>query len=265
MKKFLLAVCTSTPSVKGSYTALFILMLTVPVFSQVEQTDKTPIATPFHKWEVGFDLKPLFRSDEPYNVLGKWHFTERKAVRVGLGTANWSKATDSFNIVGYKVAIVNGISDKTYEYYEIKNSNTNKFDWEAKIGYQYKLKEGSTTVYTATDLSFARQRVEFLKNGVIAGPDYPAKPFEGHDPLSNLYSKATRYRFIQSLGLEYFFNKNLSISAEISTYIEFTSYYFTKMELPYSDIFYSREQHGGGSTRNFHFQPFAGLYLNYHF
>ena len=101
MKKLLMTLCASTPSVKGIYTALFILILSTSAFAQFELKDTTH-NIPFHKWEVSVDLKPLFRSDEPYNLFVKRYLTETKVLRFRLSAFNIQFHDDSLNIVETK-------------------------------------------------------------------------------------------------------------------------------------------------------------------
>jgi hypothetical protein len=263
MKKFLLAVCTSTPSVKGIYTALFILMLTIPVFSQVEQTDKTPIAAPFHKWEVGFDLKPLFRSDEPYNVLGKWHFTERKAVRVGLGTTNWSKMVDSFDIQENKVTNNN---QNQVQYAQLTRNNSKKRRYDVKIGYQYEFRQGKIGIYTATDFNWLRETVDFLTPYQYGG-GVPGlfEPFVGYQSIVYIVNKKTTYSLIQSLGFKYNVNSYLSCSFETCLIGKYVRFYYRKGENPYLDVDYTKYTIKGGHETLLDFKPVMGLFINYHF
>ena len=141
MKKFLLTLCVSTPSVKpslltvkGIYTALFILILTTTASAQIELKDNTT-AVPFHKWEVGVDLKPLFRSDEPYNIFVKRYLTERQALRLGLFSSNTQLYDDSLDILARKT--VNG--EWVNEYFQVKRNNYKSFGFEIKaLGFRKK-------------------------------------------------------------------------------------------------------------------------------
>jgi hypothetical protein len=263
MKKFRLAVCTSTPPLKGIYTALFILTLAVPVFSQVEQTDKTPIAAPFHKWEVGFDLKPLFRSDEPYNVLGKWHFTERKAVRIGLGTANWSKSNDTFSIEESKLD--NNL--KTIQYSQSTHNNAKKMNWNIKIGYQYEFNQGKITVYAATDFDWSKETLDFntpleIRGGLPGLVD----SFSGYQSIWYIANRKNIYSIVQSLGFKYTLNSYISCAFETSLIGQYLTFDYGTNENPYYlKTGYLKATSTKGNDTQLIFKPLMGLFINYHF
>lgn len=275
MKKFLLAACVSTPSVKGIYTALFILMLTLPVFSQVEQTDKTPIAAPFQKWEVGFDLKPLFRSDEPYNVLGKWHFTERKAVRFGLGIANSTASTDSVSLFNQDFTRIT--SNAVLQYREVHPKQNKKKNGQFSIGYQYSIiNNNKISFYSATDISYKQEQEDFnIFGGATFFSNYylldsvKSNIFSNKASLISLEYKSEVYGISQIIGFTYRFNNYLSLSSEFAVIFNRTHYTVSKYERiagNSSAVFYTNSEFkSSGTTDDFSLKPLMGLYLNYHF
>ena len=268
MKKFLLTLCASTPTVtpslltvKGIYTALFILILTTTASAQIELKDNTA-AVPFYKWEVGLDLKPLFRSDEPYNVMAKWHFTERKALRFGLGTNNWSKTNDTLLI--YEYLFDN--NQRTDQYLQLAHLDDKKVNWDIKIGYQYQFKQGKISLYTATDLNWIKQTLDFsIPVQVVSGHKGTMPPFLGYQSVFFIYNRKTTYSLIQSLGFKYTINNFLSCSFETSLIGQYVEFVYDTAENPYVDVSYTKRNTKGGHGTYASFKPLMGLFLNYHF
>ena len=263
MKKFLLSGCVCTPSVKGIYTVLFVLILTIPAFAQIEMKDNASVA-PFHKWEVNVDLKPLFRQDESYNVGFKWHFTEKKALRLNLGTANYSKAKDSFRIIEEKGS--NG--QMSTQYFQLAFNNEKKVNWNVRIGYQYEFKQGKISVYTATDADWIKESLFFHTpvQAVIAIDKGLVQPFQGYQSVFVIEQSKNTLGLVQSLGFKYNVNGHLSCSFEtslIGQYIYFHDYVF---ENPYiTNESFTKVTVNGGHKTMFSFKPLMGLFLNYHF
>ncbi len=261
MKKFLCVCCASTPSVKGIYIALCILILTVPAFAQVEMNSNNTVP-PYLKWEVSLDLKPLLRTDEPYNVMAKWHFTAKKALRLGLGTNNWSKNNDILLI--YEYLFDN--NQRTDQYLQLAHLDDKKVNWDIKIGYQYEFKQGKISLYTATDLNWIKQALDFsIPVQVVSGPKGTIPPFLGYQSVSYIYYRKTTYSLIQSLGFKYSINNFLSCSFETSLIGQYTEFIYDTAEHPYIDVSYTKRTTKGGHGIHTSFKPLMGLFLNYHF
>ena len=267
MKKFFMTLCVCTPSVKpslltvkGIYTALFILILTTTASAQIELKDNNT-AIPFHKWEVGVDLKPLFRSDEPYNVLVRWHFTERKAVRLGLGVADYSKTKDTFWIVERKL--------NTIQYDQFTRNNGKKMNWAIKLGYQYEFKQGKVSIYTASDFEWIRESIDFRTpfgfRGALIIPQEPVEPFAGYQSIIRIQSRKNTLSLIQSLGFRYTINNYLSCAFETAINGQYIWFFSNVDKDPYLDLYYTKFTLKGGSETKFSFKPLMGLFLNYHF
>jgi hypothetical protein len=259
MKKFFLTLCVSTPSVKGIYTALFILILTTTASAQIELKDNTT-AVPFHKWEIGFDLKPLFRSDESYNMLAKWHFTERKAVRLGLGTVDYSKTKDTSWITEKKAG--------TIQYDQYTRNIGKKMNWGIKLGYQYEFKQGKVSIYTASDFEWVRESIDFEVPYQFKGEliDQGAvQPFPGYQSIFLLRSRKTFLNLIQSLGIRYQINSYLSCAFETAIVGQYIKWGYSAFEDPYINPYFTKSTIKGGSESHFIFNPLMGMYLNYHF
>ena len=268
MKKFISMGCTSTPSVKGIYTALFILVLSVPMFAQVEMKNDNTTAVPFYKWEVGVDLKPLFRQDEPYNLLAKWHFTERKALRLGLGTGSFSKSKDSFQIQELKFTN-NGPG--VFQYDQLAFNEGKKINWGIRLGYQYTFKLGKVCLYTASDISWVKESIDFdtplQLTGLIIDKG-PVTPFVGYQSIIRIESRKNIYGLIQSLGFKYTINNQVSCSFETAVIGQYINAYNYVLENPYivsGPSSYSKDTNTGGHETQVLFKPVMGLFLNYLF
>lgn len=264
-----LCVCTPSrllrdaPSVKGIYTALFILILSTSAFAQFELKD-TSTAVPFHKWEVSFDLKPLFRSDEPYNILTKWHFTEKKAVRLGLGMANHSKTNDTFWI--QETRLVN--NQNVIQYQQYTRNNGKKMNWDIKLGYQYEFKQGKISIYAATDFDWAKESLDFHVPLIVIGQliDQGAvQPFSGYQSIWLIRNRKTILGLIQSLGFKYNINNNLSCAFETSLIGQYIKLHYDTHEAPYLNADFTKFTIKGGHETQFSFKPLMGVFVNYHF
>lgn len=157
MKKFFLTLCISTPSVKGIYTALFFLIFMTSVSDQIEPKDNVT-AVPFNNWEIGFDLKPLFRSDEPYNVLAKWHFTEKKAIRLRIGSCSRTSSSDSVNLYNQDFPRIEALR---LQYKENIPKQDKKINGQFSVGYQYSFINRQVCFYTATEFNYEQFREDF--------------------------------------------------------------------------------------------------------
>ncbi len=263
MKKFLCVCCASTPSVKGIYTALCILILTVPAFSQVEMNSNNTVA-PYLKWEVSVDLKPLFRSDEPYNVMAKWHFTEKKALRLGLGISDYSKTKDTFGI--NEIKYVNGQNQIQYD--QFTRNFGNKMNWNIKLGYQYEFKQGKVSIYTASDFDWVNEFIDFnvpIQNKGELIDKGAVQPFLGYQSIFLMQSRKTALNLIQSLGFKYHINSYLSCAFETAIIGRYIKFSYNAVEDPYINPYYTKFTVKGGSEKHLIFKPLIGLFVNYHF
>ena len=261
-----MTLCVCTPSVKpslltvkGIYTALFILILTTTASAQIELKDNNT-AIPFHKWEVGVDLKPLFRSDEPYNVLVRWHFTERKAVRLGLGVADYSKTKDTSWIVEKKL--------NTIQYDQFTRNISKKMNWAIKLGYQYEFKQGKVSIYTASDFEWVRETIDFNTPIQSKGEliDQGAvQPFAGYQSIDFVRNRRNTLSLIQSLGFKYTINNYLSCSFETAIKGQYVWFASKINENPYINPYYTKFTIKGGSETHLIFKPLIGVFVNYHF
>jgi hypothetical protein len=266
-------VSTSTPSVKGIYTAIFLLILTNSVFSQIEMKDNTTPAVPFHKWELGFDLKPLFQKDESYNMLVKWHFTEKKAIRLRIGSGSRSSSSDSINLDNKDFL---RIEATRLQYQELLQTGGKKFNGQFSIGYQYSFINRQVSFYTATEFKYEQFQEDFnLKEGGVTFSNTNL-----YDSLkSNIYYHKTvlyelkhmskTYGVSQIIGVGYKINPHLSISSEFAIgYFRTSKYIYTRELLPTNSstvLQTSSEFTSGGTSKGFFIKPLLGLYLNYHF
>ena len=205
MKKFLLSGCVCTPSVKGIYTVLFVLILTLPAFAQIEMKDsKTDV--PFYKWSVDFDLKPLFRKEEPFSLLVKRYTSATKAWRFGVGlSASKSPISNSYLDIYTPSTTVTFFSEKT----------SNQIGSYLTIGRQFEKKIEKLFIYTSSDITV---KIDFIKdksNGTSLSTNATTSV-----PVNRLYVDTLLNRKIlgltlsQSLGFKYHVNKQISISME---------------------------------------------------
>ena len=260
-------------SVKGIYLAIFLtLIITSSAFAQQAKEDKTAPT----RWEVSLDLKPLFRKDEPYSLFVKRYLTEKKAVRVGLGLIEQNKEkVGNSQILEYLFKTIPSTSQYEYQYGQVRvddnysNSNTILFT----LGYQYILSKKKVTTYIATDLTYFKTSnlYDFSlttaftnENGqpVFGGPE---KTFVGYDPRYKLDAYSNTYSAKQIIGINYSFNKNISLSIETGFVFQYNEYSFRKEDRPYPDQRYEKISFGTGSIFNWKFNPLTGFYLNYHF
>ena len=256
-----MTLCASTPSVKGIYTALFILILSTSAFAQIELKDTT-YSVPFHKWEIGFDLKPLFRSDEPYNIFIKRYLKESRALRLGLFSSDAQFYDDSLNISEIKLTPVRDI----FQYWQSKRNKYKSFGFEIRLGYQFEFKKGAVSIYTATDLSYNAYSTHLIDGGGSqSGDTSQVKPFEGYNPFIGKNIKIKNYGFLQSMGVKYYLCRQLSIGVEATVRLTYSTFSFNYRELPYVDLVFLKETTLKGHSSNVSFVPLMGLYLNYYF
>lgn len=252
-----------TPSVfRGIYTVIFTILIGTPTFAQVEKKDTSD----FNKWEVGLDLKPLFRKDEQYIIFGKRYLSPKKAVRVGLGLLKYSKGNlDDKEVVETLGKMFETSSPIQYSQ-NIDNGTEKRNSFLVIVGYQYYLSKKRVSLYTAADLSFFRMKnkYDFTNRGssILTSSD---KTFEGYDPSWLLDEYQNTYSFRGILGVNYSFNRNLSISSEAAMIFEYKEYQLSRIDKPYPNQTY--EKYFGNLSKVFEctFNPFIGLFLNYHF
>ena len=258
------------PSVKGIYLAIFLIFFAIPILAQVEKKDNTPVS---QKWEVGFDLKPLFRSDQPYNVMAKWHFTEKKAVRLRFGSAGSTSSSDSVSLLNQDNIRVGILRLQFSENFPKRNK---KINGQFSIGYQYSFINRQISFYSATEFNYEQVHEDFN----ISGGSKAFSNINLYDSLkSNIYYNRQNLIYLknriktmgvsQIIGVGYKFNNHLSISSEFAISLYRTSYYLSKNEELASNssvVFETYSEFTTSGTNNeVLFKPLLGLYLNYHF
>ena len=258
MKKFLLTLCVSTPSVKGIYTALFILILTTTATAQIELKDNIN-DIPYHKWEVSVDLKPLFRKDEPYNIFVKRYLTERKALRLGFFSSNIQNSDSTLDILGR--ANVGG----QWQYFQITRNRYKFSEFEIRLGYQFGVRKNAISIYTATDLSYKFSSYSLVSNGAQSGDTGQVKPFEGYFPFIGKDIRIGNYGLSQSIGIKYYIHAQLSLGVEGAFRFNYSMFSFDSRELPYVDMNLYKHTNLKGYNYSMSFVPLMGLYLNYYF
>ena len=267
MKKFFFRLCTS--AVKSMHTAVCIVLFSVSVLAQNSFLANKLDSMPFHKWEVSLDVKPLFRSDAPYNLMAKWHFSEHGALRLGLGNANVLIQKDTFRIYEYYLDANAQQNIVQYEQYQYGPNDSKYINWEIKIGYQYEFLHGKVGLFTSTDLDYKIERTTFnvpvQSSSVLTGV---ANPFPGYQSVISFYDKRSTYSLIQSFGLQYFLNNYFSLTIESSISVRYIEFLFGKSEYPSSPTpngIYVKSTTKGGNETDFTFSPIMGLFINYHF
>ncbi len=267
MKKFFFRLFTS--AVKGMPVAVCIELFSVSVLAQNSSLVNKPDSIPFHKWEVSLDVKPLFRSDAPYNIMAKWHFSERGALRLGLGTTILAIAKDSFGISQTFFDYKTQISSFQYNQMQFGPNDTKYINWDLKIGYQYEFQQGKICLYSASDFNWKIERTIFqvpVQSNILA--QGMNDTFVGYRSLDYLYNRKSFYRLIQSLGLKYNFSNNISCSFETSLIFQLLNFRFITNETPYlpnANGLYQKITGQYGSETSFIFNPLMGLFINYHF
>lgn len=258
------------PSVKGIYLAIFLIFFAIPILAQVEKKDNTPVS---QKWEVGFDLKPLFRSDQPYNVMAKWHFTEKKAVRLRIGSASSTSSSDSIWLLNYDEILV-GISK--LQFYENYPKRNKKINGQFSIGYQYSFIKRQISFYSATEFNYEQAHEDFNTFGASKAysnlylrDSLKSNIFYNKQSLFYLKYRVKTMGISQIIGIDYKFNNHLSISSEFAFSFHRTSHYLSKDEqLPSNSSVVIGTYSGftsSGTNNEVFFKPLLGLYLNYHF
>ena len=267
MKKLCISFAQAPLLVKGIYIALFVFLFVDFSFSQVVPVNKDSSVV-FKKWEVGLYLKPLFRSDAPYNIMAKWHFTEHKALRFGLGTTGFSQANDLTNVLEQ---LIDSDSVKvTTNFQQMQQIIVKKTNWDFKLGFQYEFKQGKISLYSATDLNWVKDDYYyFVPVAVFQFPQSPSATFTGYQSIQGINNRKNTYGLIQSIGLKYSLNTFLSCSIESSLTLRYLDYVFSKSNEPYTinslsqsinDVYIQR-----GHETQINFIPFMGLFINYHF
>jgi hypothetical protein len=258
---------------KGIYMAIFLMFFTVSVLAQVEKRDTSVTSTAFNRWEVGFDLKPLFNKDEPYSVLAKFHLSRRWAIRLGLGSSLFSSTFDST----YLDNSVESTDQNTFQgaYNQQTAPRDIKENWKSNIGFQYQFKIGKISCYTATNVSIERtiQRYNSFFFKSLASPylidSLNPNLFRNKINIDALQIDNKTLGVFQVLGFQYHFNNYLSLSNEIEIgYSRINRKFLLQERLPPQSAqgFWALSSFiNSGYSSVFFFKPFASLYLNYHF
>ena len=267
MKKMSVCISHLCQSVASVTLLCISLYFSVTVRAQLEKQDST-----FKKWEVSFDLKPLFRSDQPYNVFIARNLTEKTSIRLGLSVADWGNTRDTsfFNQLTYIDTVLANAGGQS------RLKMISHFNLAIKVGLKYELKKGIVSIYGASDLGLQLQHYNFDAGGGsgAAGIGADTITLQGFQALTYLRTQTTQVNLIQSLGLKYKINQNLSFSIETSLRFGLSESSYSSGMQPFDNPY-----KGGvttilttlvsntGSQRNFSIEmlPFAGLYLNYHF
>jgi hypothetical protein len=191
-----------TPSVfKGIYACVFLIFTTTLSFSQNS------------KWEFGVGLRPLTLKEEPYSLMVKRFLSRGVAVRFGFG-ALYSEKESHHSDYHYNSFVEDYIFN--YEYTQIdKNLYTSAF-----LGIQYGKRKNNFYWYGATDFSF-RYTAEIASspNGItvkyqnLQPGDYLKIP-------NQLQDKNSVIGIRQNIGIQYYFNTNVSVSLEGGIYFE---------------------------------------------
>ena len=245
-----MTLCVCTPSVKGIYTALFILILTSPIFAQIEIKGNID-ADFFHKWELGINLNILTLKDDPYSIVIKRHISKNIALRLGFSLIY--NTVEQFHWYGNPY--IDTIHFVIYNYKSrIKSMAINSF-----IGAQYGIKKKNWYWYMATDglFKYGREKNEaFDLNISVAIP----APYQSFEAGSLGGTKIMGLGVRQSLGFQYFITKNFSVGAE-------GSFLFEADRLTANDIFQYITSDGTnriGYTHSFVYSIYPTLkYWNY--
>lgn len=267
MKKFFFRLCTS--AVKSMHTAVCIVLFSVSVLAQNSFLVNKPDSMPFHKWEVSLDVKPLFRSDAPYNIISKWHFSEKQALRLGLGTANLSIQRDTLDI--YENFFDNKTQQNILQYQQAQYgpNDTKYINWDIKIGYQYEFKRERVGFYAAVDFDWKIEKKTFnVPVQIDAVGNGNIEPFNGYQSIFFLYDRKSNYTLINSIGMKYALNNSFTCSIETSLNVQLLDYYYATAEFPLRtspDGVYIKNTMRGGKETSFSFIPVMGLFVNYHF
>ena len=263
MKKYFFGgLCTSSTSGKGMCVAICILMFSCLGFSQSGRSVKDSSVT-FKKWEVSLDLKPVFRSDQPFKLFIAKNLSERSSIRFGItglyiGSSNSSTTNESF-----KDSVLNSSSGSTRGDTLISNGKVSDpqtsfgYNIGLIIGYRKELFLGKLSLYCSTDLGYYRSYSNSSNgtpiNFVTGG--YSSTVHKTEDIVNN-------FSLSESLGLRYRINKHISFAVESNItlgYSKYKNYYFVR---PINDAGTLNTE---GNNFNLNFNHLSGLFLNYHF
>jgi len=170
-------------------------------------------------WEIGIGLRPLNLKDEPYSLNAKWHFTNRFALRLGLGVL-YNEHDEFITYQHPYLAIYDTIHKFAYEYTRVeKNFYTNFFVGVQYLGTKNLGRPHDFDWYLMSDflLKYRREEIDLPKG--IYHPGYTVLR-RGEIFTTAVYG--TNKDFIiglrQGIGIQYWVNRNLSIVLESGAY-----------------------------------------------
>jgi hypothetical protein len=227
------------PSLKGIYTAFFLMCFFTSAYSQIEKKESTA----FNKWEVGIDLRPLIdKKTYDYTFIVRKHFSPLKSYRIGI----------RMNVNYEKYDTVFTIKDR------FRQTDIGLF-----LGYQHEKKFKNITVYSATDISFNYYRLNAFV--ITVGIAVSGQPTTQVDNFPWEYNKFFGLGISQAIGVRYTLNSNISLSLESRIGL---TYYNGTMRNGYvnrAGSFVANAYERSGSSTYLTLIPLSFLCLNYHF
>ena len=262
MKKYFFGgLCTSSTSGKGMSVAIFILMLSVSGFSQSGQSVKDS-SLAFKKWEVSLDLKPVFRSDQPFKLFIAKNLTERSAIRFGIMVLYLTNSDAPIVTQSFKDSLLfnqsGAIRGDTLVFISsvYAPQTVLQYNLGLSIGYRKEIFLSKLSMYSSTDFGFNRS---YYSNSMGASPNYVTGG--SFSTSQKIINTSNNFSLVESLGLRYRFNKHLSFTVESNItlgYSRYKNYTFTRT----TDAI-SATQVGNYFFLNFN--HLSGFFLNYHF
>ncbi len=262
-------------ALKGFASVIFSITICTSVMAQYTNFRKSVDITDFKKWEVSLDVKPLFRSDAPYNIMVKKHIDERRTWRLILGASNFSnqKVVYSAGSIDYDTTkLPNPIGTSVYPQ---SNQTTNTTYFSIKVGYQVELERmDRIAIYSASDLGLAyfnQSSDASSPNNTVQGYIYPANPFNGVPSVASDFTTLSTFSLTQSLGLKFPLNRRFSCSLETSIsaqYVRSNNKIWKLLRAGTINPAIAPEtqiQIFEGHQFNFILTPVMGLFINYYF
>jgi len=229
-------------------------------------------------WEIGIGLRPLNLRDEPYSLNAKWHFTNRFALRLGLGVLY--NEHDEFVSYLHPYYVIDDTTHKfAYEYTKVeKNFYANFFVGVQYLGTKIKNlgKPHDLDWYVMSDffLKYRREEID-LPEGIY----YPGYTILRRGELFTTAVFGTNKDFIigirQGIGIQYWVNRSLTITleggghyAKVFSSAQKNTFETGRTEPPYEDgTSFGSARYAIQKSKDYQWgiNPVMFLSFNYHF
>ena len=219
------------------------------------------------KWELGVGLSPLNLRETPVSLLLRYNWSDRFALRVGLA-GSYTETSEDYS---YSHPYTDTAYRFAYQYLQVDKK------WNASflLGLQYGKRKSDFFWYGATDLYFRFSEENLDAPGGVLYPGYTRLPRgEIHIAFFGGNKSTIGVGVRQSVGVQYFINRFVSLSIEGGVFYEwlrvtstFISYFSGQRDLP-EDIFFGGSFRGPPEINENYalgVSPITFLIFNYHF